>query len=200
VPAVSQPTWSIRCAHCNQAVAADVVSGWAYPNMSYEAAVARVKADRRVLWLRCPSCGEGSVRASNGVISPPAPAGRRVAHLPPEVDQAWREARTAHSVAAYTASEMMLRKILMHVAVDKCSSAPGKGFVDYVDDLSNAGYITTGLKDVVDRIRKRGNVANHELPPSTEQDSLLTMTITEHLLEGMYELPGMAAPAIGTNP
>ena len=89
---------------------------------------------------------------------------------------------------------MMCRKILMHVAVDKAGSAPGKSFVDYVNELEAEGYITKGLKDVVDQIRKRGNVANHELPASTEQDSLLTMTITEHLLEGLYELPGMVTP------
>jgi len=86
----------------------------------------------------------------------------------------------------------------MHVAVDKAGSAPGRNFVDYVNDLEKGGYITTGLKTVVDQVRKRGNVANHDLPASTEQDSLLTMTITEHLLEGMYELPGMVQPPAPT--
>jgi hypothetical protein len=80
----------------------------------------------------------------------------------PEVEQAWREGRAAHAVAAYTAAEMVFRKILMHVAMDKAAPDPGKGFIEYVNDLQSGGYITTGLKDVVDQIRTRGNTANHE--------------------------------------
>jgi len=63
-----------------------------------------------------------------------------------------------------------------------------------VDALDAAGYITTGMKPVVDQIRRRGNAANHDLPPSTEQEALATMSITEHLLEAMYELPSLATP------
>lgn len=60
-----------------------------------------------------------------------------------------------------------------------------------MDELEKAGYITTGLKPVVDQVRKCGNIANHKLPASTEQDSLTTLKITEHLLEAIYELAGM---------
>jgi hypothetical protein len=129
----------------------------------------------------------------SSAVYPTAPAGRSVEHLPEDVAQAWREARTAHAVAAYTASEMMCRKILMHVAVGVAKSPEGKSFTSYVDDLDTAGYITAGLKTVVDQVRKRGNTANHDLPSSTEKDSVLTLTITEHLLEGVYELPGMVS-------
>jgi len=120
--------------------------------------------------------------------------------LPDDVKDAWREARVAHNVAAYTASEMMCRKILMHLAVDKAGSDPGKHFVEYVNELQAKGYITAGLKDVVDRIRQRGNTANHELPSSTEEDSRLTITITEHLLEGVYELPSLVTPPAAPTP
>jgi hypothetical protein len=50
----------------------------------------------------------------------------------------------------------------------------------------------------VDKIRQRGNVANHDLPSSTKDESQLTLTITEHLLEAVYELPGLAGigPAV----
>ncbi len=80
----------------------------------------------------------------------------------------------------------------MHVAVDKAGSQPNKKFIEYVSDLESSGYITTGLKPVVDAVRDRGNIANHELPASTEQESLATLTITEYLLSGVYELPGLA--------
>jgi len=147
-----------------------------------------------IFWLQCPSCGDGSVRVKSGVVYPPAPAGGTIKNLPDDVAKAWREARTAHAVAAYTAAEMMLRKILMHVAVDVAGSKSGEQFLSYVDDLEGAGYITPRLKPVIDKLRRRGNIANHELPASTEDDSLTTLTITEYLLRGIYEMPGLATP------
>lgn len=144
-----------------------------------------------VLWLRCPNCEDGSVKTRDGAVYPPMPAGGTVPGLPADVERAWREARTAHAVAAYTASEIMCRKILMHVAVDVAGSAPGKRFAEYIDDLESSGYITTGLKPTIDSVRGRGNTANHELPASTEQEALTTLTITEYLLRGTYEIPGL---------
>jgi hypothetical protein len=93
---------------------------------------------------------------------------------------------------------MMCRKILMHVAVDSAGSAPGKHFAEYVNDLEAKGFITTGLTDVVDQVRDRGNAANHELPASTEAECRTTLAITEHLLRGVYELAGLATPVNGT--
>jgi hypothetical protein len=93
----------------------------------------------------------------------------------------------------------MCRKILMHLAVDVAGSAPGKSFVEYIKDLEAGNYIMAGLKPVVDQIRSRGNKANHELPASIEQESISTMTITQHLLSGIYELPtllGSSTPAV----
>lgn len=170
-------TKAIICGSCGKGVAADIIAGedsW-----------------RSVAWLRCPLCEEGSVKLSRGAVYPVAPAGGTVLHLPDDVEAAWREARTTHAVAAYTASEMMCRKILMHVAVDVAGSSPGRKFFEYVNDLETAGYITTGLKPVVDKVRDRGNIANHELPASNEQDSLRTIEITEHLLRSVYELPSL---------
>jgi hypothetical protein len=58
--------------------------------------------------LRCSSCGEGSVRGQNSnVIYPGQRPGSVLRFLPPEVEKASSEARSAHSVAAYTAAKMM---------------------------------------------------------------------------------------------
>lgn len=167
------PTMPISCGNCGQGVAAEIVH-----------------ADSESKWLQCPMCRLGSVWVKWAVYSV-APAGGTVVGTPDDVAQAWREARTAHAVAAYTASEMMCRKILMHVAVDVAQSPPGKSFVQYIDDLVAGGYVTAGLKPVVDKVRQRGNGAVHELPASTEADSLTTLKITEYLLRGVYELPGL---------
>lgn len=122
---------------------------------------------------------------STGAVYPTAPAGGWISDLPDNVATAWREAGYAHAVASYTASEIMCRKILMHVAVGVAGSAPGKTFVEYISDLDAAGYITKGLAPVVDQVRKRGNIANHDLPASTAEDSLVTLQITEHLLRAV---------------
>jgi Domain of unknown function (DUF4145) len=182
----------ITCGACGRPVNADVMAGWP---QNTAPADARAAASRATLWLQCPSCSEGSVKTRAGAVYPAAPAVRPLAHLPKSVERAWREAGLAHGAAAYTAAEMMCRKILMHMAVDNAGAQEGASFVTYVDALETAGYITTGLKSVVDQVRTRGNVANHDLPASSEQDSLTTLTITQHLLEAMYELPGMATPA-----
>src|SRR6266536_1251756 len=186
-------TLPITCGYCGRDVGAEIVAdsaGDAVASRDYK------PNPNAILWLRCPSCGQGSVRRSNPIgIVPGTSPGRSLKNLPADVDRARAEARSAHSVTAYTAAEIMCRKILMHLAVDKAGAQAGKQFAHYVDELERAGYITTGLKTVVDQIRKRGNIANHELPSSTEQDSLTTLKITEHLLEAIYELPGMGTPA-----
>lgn len=171
---------SIQCGHCEQHVSAEVVFRGGMAN----------KTD----WLLCPVCGDGSVLVKHGSrwdVYPKAASVGQVPHLPDDVDAAWREARVAFTVAAYTASEVMCRKILMHVAVDKVGAASGLSFKQYVEALDGAGYIAVGLKPIVDSVRDRGNIANHELPPSEEADATTTLRITEHLLHAVYALPGL---------
>lgn len=168
------PPVSITCGNCERPVSATVMA-----------------AEGQVKWLKCPACGDGAVVTMSGTAYPAAPAGGPVDHLPADVAQAWREARTAHAVAAYTASEIMCRKILMHMAVDAAGSIPGDTFKNYIEHLDKAGYIHPGLRPSVEKIKDRGNAANHELPPSTEADSLATLKITEHMLKGIYEIPSL---------
>lgn len=85
----------------------------------------------------------------------------------------------------------MCRKILMHLAVDVAKSKAGGTFKSYVEDLDKAGYVGPALKPSVEKVKDRGNAANHDLPASTEADSLVTLKITEYLLRGIYEIPGL---------
>jgi hypothetical protein len=185
-------TLPITCGHCGRAVGAEIVyDSVMWGNVSGSTYVPQPSAS---LWLRCPHCGEGSVRTRNsGVIYPVPRPGRTLEHLPAEMVWAWEEARSAYSVGAYTAAEMMCRKILMHVAEDKGLAEVGSSFVSCMDALHAAGFITKGLEAVVDQVRGRGNLANRHLPPSSEQESHVTLMITQHLMEAVYELPGIAA-------
>ena len=151
-------------------------------------------ARSEALWLKCPHCGEPNIRMSDGRMYPPSIGVSLVNGLPPDVENAWRDARTDHATAAYTASEMMCRKILMHLAVNVAKSPAGLPFVQYVQDLEDKGYILPGLRTRVDAIRDRGNAANRELPASTEPQSCETLQVTEFLLKGAYELGAGATP------
>jgi hypothetical protein len=117
-------TVPITCGHCGRSVGAEIVADAVRSNVAQSNYVPK---PNMVLWLRCPSCGEGSVRKNNSsMILPGALPGHPVGGLPPDVERAWKEARGAHSIGAYTAAEMKCRKILMHIAVDQAQSASGK--------------------------------------------------------------------------
>jgi hypothetical protein len=185
-------TYSIFCASCERFVAADIVCG-------LDARVTNEDAlylsGENTYWLRCPVCSEGSVKTKDGRVSPTASPARHIQGIPTDVSDAWKEAGLSYAAGAYTASEMLCRKILMHVAVERTDSKAGKNFTEYVDDLENAGLLTAGLKPVVDLVRQRGNTANHDLASSTQDEAVQTMKITEHLLRGIYELPGLGNPS-----
>lgn len=68
-------------------------------------------------------------------------------------------------------------------------STAGGTFKDYIAALDMAGYVSVGLRPAVEKIKDRGNAANHDLPASSEADSLVTLKITEPLLRGIYETP-----------
>jgi hypothetical protein len=73
-----------------------------------------------------------------GITPGPRP-GSNLRGLPEDVARAYGEARDAASVNAWTATEMMCRKILMHVAVDK-GAKPGEIFAHYIGHLAAEGY------------------------------------------------------------
>jgi hypothetical protein len=195
VTRVPIPTLSIVCGHCGRHVGAEIVFVEEVNAATLQSPSFK-PAPTQGLWLRCPACGNGSVQTAarpgiNGAVYPgPLPL-EDITNLPNDVAVAWSEARKAYSVGAYTAAEIMCRKILMHLAVDKAGSPAGKSFVAYINDLQTNNYIMAGLQPVVDQVRDRGNKANHELPASSEQDAMTTLTITQHLLIGIYKLPAL---------
>jgi hypothetical protein len=139
-----------------------------------------------VMWLRCSHCHSGSVM--NGTeISPAVLRGESLESLPSDVESAYMEARRALSAGAPTGSELMCRKILMHVAVDKGAN-PGESFAAYLDYLSAQGYVTPPMKQWVDLIRQQANIATHEIPASDATRAMGTLAFTAQLLRLIYEM------------
>lgn len=139
-----------------------------------------------VQWLRCTSCQGGAVN-NNGVLAPAAMAGEAVEGLPADVEAAYTEARRCAGTSAYTSCELMCRKILMHVAVDK-GDKPGKSFAEYLKYLGDNGYTTPSMSPWVDLIRQNGNIATHEIPAADANRARGTLAFTAQLLKLIYEM------------
>ncbi|NOT04525.1 MAG: DUF4145 domain-containing protein [Anaerolineales bacterium] len=172
-------SWLVyTCANCNTNVSGAVVSAF---NNGYGV----------VKWLLCSSCGEGSVQLSNTLIYPSASFGPIIDGLPDDVKIAYTEARNCISTNAITACELMCRKILMHVAVEK-GAKEGDTFAAYLTHLEGLGYITPPMKIWVGLIRENGNEATHLLatPPRERVES--TLFFTAELLRLVYEMEFLA--------
>lgn len=127
---------------------------------------------------------------------PGVPYGEAVEKLPGPVEPLYDEVRNAMAASAFTVSVMGCRKILGHVAVEQ-GAEEGKSFIEYVNFLTDNGYVPPNGKGWVDHIRKKGNEANHEIMMMSRQDAEEIVTFTGMLLKFVYELPGML-PQPGT--
>lgn len=67
-------------------------------------------------------------------------------------------------------------------------AASGKGFVEYVNFLADNGFVPPKGKAWVDRIRDKGNDANHEINEMSESDAKDIMMLVEMLLRFNFEL------------
>ena len=142
-------------------------------------------AKLKIWWLACPSCKQGSV-STGGKIYPRKLLGEDVKGLPETIKPAYLEARKSISTECYTACEMVCRKILMNVAVDK-GAPKGKTFAGYIDYMVGAGYITVTMKPWVNKIKENGNDAAHEIRTPNLIRTKSTLKFTMFLLKNVYE-------------
>jgi hypothetical protein len=173
---------TLVCGHCQRHVNAAVIAYTKEPPYS--------------TWLRCPACGLGLLIVDR--VQYPGPrVGEDVAGLPADVAEGYDEARDCLAAHAFTACELMCRRLLMQVGADKGAQA-GKPFGDYLEHLVTLGYITPPMKAWADLIRQRGNTATHKLPPATQEEALRTLGFTTQLLRLVYEMEhkamGFTAP------
>ncbi len=78
----------------------------------------------------------------------------------------------------------------MNIAVSQGANGELK-FVEYVNFLSEKGYIPPNGKQWVDHIRKKGNEATHEILLMKPDDAREILMFTEMLLKFIYEFPAM---------
>ena len=114
--------------------------------------------------------------------------GEQVKGLPLDIEILYYEARRCFMISSWTATTMLARKLLMQVAVNE-GAPKNKSFIEYIDWIEVSDWNTLGLKKGLDRIRVKGNKANHEvgiIPPEEAKESLILLEV---FLRLVYEYP-----------
>lgn len=194
----SAPPRRYQCAYCSHVVSSSLgIKGQASTLISSSQSKILVGyvADLRF----CPDCSrptyfEGELLGNAPQLQLPAPLlGVEVKHLPPEVAQLYDEARQCSAASAFTAAVLLARKLLMHIAVQQ-GAADNLNFVGFIDYLVSKGYMPPNGRAWVDRIRQRGNVANHEIVIMGRAEAEEVLTFLGMLMKFIYEMPGMLPP------
>ena len=136
----------------------------------------------------CSFCGKPTYFDADSRQYPGVAYGSKVEHLPHEIEVLYNDARNCASVSAYTPAVLTCRKLLMHIAVSK-GAEEGKSFLQYVEFLSQKGYVPPDGKGWVDHIRERGNEANHEIKIMSADDAESLIQFSEMLLKLVFEFP-----------
>ena len=170
-PSIGVIIQDYTCGHCERSVGGLVIAGI---------------GERQIQWLLCPSCGRGSVQHDDTIL-PSLLSIPQVEGLPSDICQVYDEARKSFAVEAYTGCELLCRKILMSVAVDR-GAAEDKSFEHYVDYLKDNGHITASLKDMADIIRRNGNQSTHKIGQPDPERAEYTLKFTAQVLRSIYEI------------
>jgi hypothetical protein len=183
-PTTKIPASSYKCAYCDIVVSANdgllrqvpPTTGIGSLGIGYE------------LICICPNCERPTyIKHPSGQTPSPLP-GNSVDYLPEGINALFHEARAAFSAKSYTASVLVCRTLLMHVAVEK-GAETNKSFVYYVNYLDENRYITVDSKPWVDEIRQLANHATHEIVLMDEHKGSIVLDFTEMLLRLVYEFP-----------
>lgn len=167
------------CGYCNNKVASHI--GWEFVQGGGPT-IAGIRI--------CPQCSGPTFFASQQQM-PEGLLGEPVGALPPDVSKVYEEARSALAAGAPTAAVLCLRKLLMHVAVEK-GAPPGGTFQKYVEYLSEHHHVPAGAEEWIDQIRRQSNEANHELTVKSGDEAKSLLEFSEMLLKLAYEFPARA--------
>jgi uncharacterized protein DUF4145 len=149
-------------------------------------------------WIHvCPLCTNPTYFTYEGDQFPDVSPGEDVAHVPPDVDALYREARDAIGAGAYTGAVLLARKLLMNIGVAQ-GAKEGESFVAYVEYLADKGFVPPNGRGWVDHIRTKGNEANHEIVVMARTDAEELISFIEMLLKFIYEFPSRV-PQTGTS-
>lgn len=171
------------CGYCGVKVGGDM--GYAKTMLGH----GEVPSDDHI--YLCPHCDNPTVFISEygETVQIPGPLfGTNIENLPESIEALYDEIRNCIRDGSYTAAVLAERKLLMHLAVDN-GAQPDLRFIQYIEYLSDEGYVPPNGKEWVDEIRKRSNEANHEIVMASQEDAVQLLDFTEMLLKFVYEFP-----------
>lgn len=180
-PVGSLPSKSYDCSFCGNRIAS--VTGCRATSTQ-----GRVQLAFGAIFI-CPHCTNPTYFTGQGHQIPGALFGAVVSGIDEKgIEILYNEARWAYSGASYTAVVLCCRKLLMHLAVTK-GAEEGLSFVKYVDFLDSNHFVPPGARSWVDKIRTKGNEANHQIVIMTEPEAQEMLSFCEMLLKILYEFP-----------
>ncbi len=180
-PTQQQDSKSYDCSFCGNRVASD--KGWSARTVEH-----RMSVPAGAVYI-CPHCEHPTYFTSRGRQIPGAFFGSSVSGIEEkEIEELYNEARRAYSESCFTAVVLCSRKLLMHLAVSK-GAEEGLSFVKYVDYLDTNHYVPPGSKSWIDKIREKGNEANHEIAIMTKAEAEDILSFCEMLLKILFEFP-----------
>lgn len=174
-----QESHSLICGYCGEHVA---------PNRGYSIYSGSRHEDIGYIY-QCPHCKNPIFYfCQTGETIPGAMYGREIKNLPENIKTLYNECRICYANQCYTASQMIARTLLMHIAVEQ-GAQENQTFAKYVNYLDENGYIPPNGKKWVDFIRTSGNVANHDIIIKEKDETEKVIMFLSTLLLFIYELP-----------
>ncbi len=134
----------------------------------------------------CPHCkAPVVVDDENKQIILPLP-GKEINKLPENIGIIYSEIRKCMQSSCFNGAIMLMRKLIMHIAVEE-GDEEGKKFIQYVDFLCENGIVPKKSKNKADSVRGLGNATNHEIENRTKEEAENCFEFIELLLEVNYE-------------
>ena len=137
---------------------------------------------------KCYKCNLPTILTIDNKRYPPSGFPTTVKGLPEGIGKVYKEIKDCLVIGAWTATNMLARKLLMNVAVDK-GAEENKAFTYYVSWMDKSEWNTTGLKLGLARIKNKGNEANHEIKEVTIEDVKEIFELLTMFLRLVYEFP-----------
>ena len=161
-------------------------------------------ASRVWAFVSCPRCagvvtletsGQGARPEVRMVIPDDNRIGAQVGYLPDDVAKFYGDAQRVLDAGVPDAAAVQLRKTLEAAAAHfNIDSGP---LVDRIKELISFGMITQPFGDVLDHIRKLGNVGAHSSDEVVnEEDAQRALRFTTQVLRNLFEIPAELA-AVG---
>lgn len=159
--------------------------------------------------VACPRCaGVVLLETNTDNESPPTVkmtipenerTGSHVEHLPPDVAKFYADAQRVLDANVPDASAVQLRKTLEAAAAHfEIDSGP---LVGRIQKLIEEGLITKQFGDVVDAVRKLGNVGAHASDETVDETSARrALRFTTQVLRNLFEIPEELNPTSSEEP